>query len=65
MATEYANENVRYEPDEKPPHPVAIGSGFQAAMVIAAPVVLTVVIVARIAGGRPRATYPGPSLRRC
>ncbi len=50
MATEYANENVRYEPDEKPPHPVAIGSGFQAAMVIAAPVVLTVVIVARIAG---------------
>ena len=43
------NENVRYEPDENPPSAVAIGAGLQAAMVIVAPVVLTVVIVARIA----------------
>ena len=43
------NENVRYEPDEKPPLPVALGAGVQAAATIVAPVVLTVVIVARIA----------------
>ena len=43
------NENVRYEPDENPPSAVAVGAGLQAAMVIVAPVVLTVVIVARIA----------------
>ena len=49
MATAYVNVNVRYEPDENPPRLVTIGSGFQAAMVIVAPVVLTVVIVARIA----------------
>ena len=35
--------------DENPPSLVAIGAGLQAAMVIVAPVVLTVVIVARIA----------------
>ena len=44
-----AHENVRYEPDETPPPLVALGAGFQAAMIIVAPVVLTVVIVARIA----------------
>ncbi len=44
------NENVRYEPHEKPPYLVAIGAGVQASMVLLAPVVLTVVIVARIAG---------------
>ena len=49
MAAAYVNENVRYEPDESPPRAVAIGAGVQAAMVIVAPVVLTVVIVARIA----------------
>ncbi len=49
MATPYINENIRYEPDEHPPTAVALGSGFQAAMVILAPVALTVVIVARIA----------------
>ena len=43
------NDNVRYEPEEKPPLPVTLGSGLQAAIVIIAPVVLTVVIVARIA----------------
>ena len=49
MAAAHVNETVRYEPDEKPPHLVTVGSGIQAAMLIVAPVVLTVVIVARIA----------------
>ncbi len=49
MATTITNENVRYEPGEAPPLPIAIGAGMQSAMVIVAPVVLTVVIVARIA----------------
>ena len=47
MANE--NENVRYEPDESPPPLIALGAGLQAAALIVAPVVLTVVIVARIA----------------
>ena len=44
-----ADENVRYEPHENPPPLIAAGAGIQAAMIIVAPVVLTVVIVARIA----------------
>ena len=44
------NDNVRYEPNENPPPLVAAGAGLQAAAIIVAPVVLTVVIVARIAG---------------
>lgn len=43
------SEDVRYEPDENPPAPVTLGAGLQAAIIIVAPVVLTVVIVARIA----------------
>ena len=46
----HTNENVRYEPDDIPPHAITFGAGFQAAMLIVGPVVLTVVIVARIAG---------------
>ena len=42
-------ESVRYEPEESPPVPLTIGAGLQAAAVILAPVVLTVVIVVRIA----------------
>ena len=49
MAMTSANHNVRYEPDEKPPPLIALGAGLQAAALIVAPVVLTVVIVARIA----------------
>ena len=49
MALVHENENVRYEPNESPPTFVAVGAGLQAAMIIVAPVVLTVVIVARIA----------------
>ena len=44
-----ANENIRYEPDERPPHSVAAGVGFQAAVVIIAPVVLSAVIIGRAA----------------
>ena len=49
MAAPIVNENVRYEPEENPPPLVALGAGAQAAMLILAPVVLTVVIVVRIA----------------
>ncbi len=49
MAVSHENESVRFEPDENPPHLLAVGAGLQAAMIIVAPVVLTVVIVARIA----------------
>ncbi len=49
LATANVNE-VRYEPDENPPLTITIGAGVQAALLIVAPVALTVVIVARIAG---------------
>ena len=49
MASAPINDNVRYEPDENPPTLIAFGAGAQAAAIIVAPVVLTVVIVARIA----------------
>ena len=49
MAAEIVNEHVRYEPEEKPPPLIALGAGAQAAALIVAPVVITVVIVARIA----------------
>ena len=49
MSATRENQNVRYEPDETPPSLVTLGSGLQAATLIVAPVVLTVVIVARIA----------------
>ena len=49
MAAPIVNENVRYEPEENPPPLVALGAGAQAALLIVAPVVLTVVIVVRIA----------------
>ena len=49
MALADENTNVRYEPDESPPPLITFGAGLQAAALIVAPVVLTVVIVARIA----------------
>ena len=49
MTSARANDNVRYEPNENPPRLITFGAGIQAAMIIVAPVVLTVVIVARIA----------------
>ena len=41
---------VRYEPDENPPAPLAIGLGIQSAMVQIAGIILTPVIVVRAAG---------------
>ena len=49
MAETAQNDSVRYEPDEQPPLPITIGAGLQAAALIVTPIVLTVVIVARIA----------------
>ena len=49
MASPQVNENIRYEPDDRPPLPVTIGVGIQAAAIILPGVALTVVIVARIA----------------
>ena len=43
------SREIRYEPDERPPLALALGTGLQAAMVIVAPVVLVVVIVGRAA----------------
>ena len=42
--------SIRFEPEEHPPHSVALGAGFQAAVVVLAPVVLSAVIIARMAG---------------
>lgn len=49
MALPSEGQHVRYEPHEDPPLAVAVGAGLQAAAIIVTPVVLTVVIVARIA----------------
>ncbi len=48
MAEISATQSVRYEPQEAPTPLVALGAGLQASAVIAAPIVLTVIIVARI-----------------
>ena len=50
MDAERDERAVRYEPEERPPALVTAGVGLQAALTIIAPVALTVVIVARIAG---------------
>ena len=50
MAEAQPNDNIRYEPDERPPWLLAGGAGFQAALIMLAPIVLTVVIVIQIAG---------------
>ena len=50
MAEPCAETSIRYEPDERPPIALTLGSGLQAALVVVAPVVVTVAIVARIAG---------------
>ena len=51
LAAANLNENVRYEPNDRPPSLVALGAGAQAALITLAPIVLTVVIVVRIADG--------------
>ena len=42
---------IRYQPDESPPAPLAVGLGFQQAALCIAGIVLTPVIVIRAAGG--------------
>ena len=49
MAASQVNENIRYEPDDRPPLPVSAGVGLQAAAITLPGIALTVVIVARIA----------------
>ena len=43
------NENVRFEPEERPPHPLSAGLGFQAMAILIAPIVVTVAIIMRSA----------------
>ena len=50
MAVAHTNDHIRFEPDENPPLPLALGAGLQSAAFILGPVALTVVIVGRIAG---------------
>ena len=49
MAETSANQAVRYEPEERPPLLLSVGIGLQVAILIIAPVVITVAIVFRIA----------------
>ena len=50
----HSSKALRYEPDEKPPHALSFGLGFQHAALCIAGVVLTPVIVIRAAGeGEP------------
>ena len=50
LASEQINESVRYEPEENPPHAVAVGAGVQAALSILAGIVLGVVIIVKVPG---------------
>ena len=43
------NQNIRYEPDDRSPHPVSAGLGFQITAITLAPVAITVAIIARAA----------------
>ncbi len=45
------DQQVLYEPDERPPHTITFALGFQAAMLCIAGIVITPVIVVRAAGG--------------
>ena len=44
-----SNENIRYEPDDRAPHLISAGLGFQITAIILAPVAVTVAIIARAA----------------
>ena len=50
MAAESVTQAVHYEPDERPPLLLSVGIGLQVAILIIAPVVITIAIVFRIAG---------------
>ena len=55
---------IRYQPDESPPAPLALGLGFQQAALCIAGIVLTPLIVIRAAGMAEDAYLVWPSLRR-
>ena len=44
------NENIRYEPEENPPHLLSAGLGFQATLTLLPPIVVIVAIIVRSAG---------------
>ena len=44
-------QDVRYEPDDRPPLPITIGLGVQYAMLCIASIVLTPMIMITVAGG--------------
>ena len=44
-----SNENIRYEPDDRSPHLISAGLGFQITAITLAPVAVTVAIIARAA----------------
>ena len=46
-----ARRDVRYEPDEQPPHPLSLGLGLQYAMIAVPTIVLGPTIMIRTAGG--------------
>ena len=43
------NENIRFEPDERPPHMLSAGLGLQATIILIAPIVVAVAIIMRSA----------------
>ena len=47
----HARQEVRYEPDERPPLPITVGLGLQYAMICIASVVLTPMVMITVAGG--------------
>ena len=50
MVAAEANSNVRFEPEEVPPHQIAVGLGVQAGVITLPAIVIGVVIVVREAG---------------
>ena len=46
-----ARQDVRFEPDERPPLPMAAGLGVQYALICLASIVLTPTVMITVAGG--------------
>ena len=49
MAVAHTNDHIRFEPDERPPLPLALGAGLQSAVFILAPVTVNAIVAGRIA----------------
>lgn len=43
------NDNIKYEPEQRPPHLLSAGLGLQATAILMAPIVVTVAIIMRAA----------------